>query len=48
MIPAAAQFANMLGIKNAKVTRISGVEKVGEYEIKDGVVARSNKEVTPT
>lgn len=44
-MPAAAQFANILGIKNAKVTRISGLEKVAEYEIVEGVVTHKKKEL---
>ncbi|XP_063701320.1 uncharacterized protein LOC134831505 [Culicoides brevitarsis] len=37
-IPVAAQYANVLGIKNAHVTRISGLKKSAEYEIVDGEV----------
>uniref|UniRef100_A0A336LQA4 CSON010954 protein n=1 Tax=Culicoides sonorensis TaxID=179676 RepID=A0A336LQA4_CULSO len=52
LMPVGAQFANMLGIQNAKVTRISGLRKVGEYEIKDGEIIRpapsdSNSSETP-
>ncbi|XP_022121324.1 uncharacterized protein LOC110997466 [Pieris rapae] len=36
-------WANTLGIKNAKVIRISGLSKVDEYDIVDGKEVRSNK-----
>ncbi|KAI5643075.1 hypothetical protein NE865_04797 [Phthorimaea operculella] len=36
-MPPGQAWANTLGIKNAKVWRISGFQKVEEYEIVDGV-----------
>lgn len=36
-------WANTLGIKNAKVYRISGLKKVDEYDIVDGKEVRKNK-----
>lgn len=39
----ARAWANTLGIKNAKVYRISGFKKVDEYDIVDGQEVRKNK-----
>lgn len=47
----ARAWANTLGIKNAKVMRISGFKKVDEYEIVDGQEVRpevDKKETTET
>lgn len=40
----ARSFANMLGIKNAKVYRISGFTKVDEYDIVEGEEVRQKSE----
>ncbi|KAJ8723913.1 hypothetical protein PYW07_007893 [Mythimna separata] len=43
--PPGEAWAKTLGIKNAKVYRISGLKKVDEYDIIDGEGVRTNKEV---
>lgn len=45
---AARAWANTLGIKNAKVVRISGFSKVDEYDIVDGQEVRKNQNETNT
>ncbi|CAK1583654.1 unnamed protein product [Parnassius mnemosyne] len=45
-IPPAQAWAKTLGIKNAKVYRISGFKKVDEYEIVDGEQVRHTKKDT--
>lgn len=39
----AQAWANVLGIKNAKVYKISGFTKVGEYDIVEGETTENTK-----
>ncbi|KAL0819644.1 hypothetical protein ABMA28_007716 [Loxostege sticticalis] len=41
--PPAQAWANVLGIKNAKVYKISGFTKVGEYDIVEGETTENTK-----
>ncbi|XP_023935900.1 uncharacterized protein LOC112044319 [Bicyclus anynana] len=45
-MPPARAWANTLGIKNAKVVRISGFTKVDEYDIVDGEEVRKKENET--
>ncbi|CAH2094616.1 unnamed protein product [Euphydryas editha] len=43
-MPPARAWANTLGIKNAKVYKISGLTKVDEYDIVEGEVRLNNEQ----
>ncbi|KOB65743.1 Uncharacterized protein OBRU01_22626 [Operophtera brumata] len=43
----ALAWANTLGIKNAKVVKLSGLHKVGEYEIVEGEIKSATEKQTP-